>query len=311
MLPSTLTLYLISLLQATYAIDVTHRRDYSPSLQRRASRNVPPDGFYNPYVSGGKLLTLMETYPPNQGEPLNAVISGNSDERVLVDQEVEGGLRNYFLSLGFSGNCLGQKPDSFQAANLGDGNGDKNETSIMRWNYGDAQLGSCKETIQGGNHFRYWIQDGKDANSGAIFMATSYEKPIADHHDIIPDGYNLGRDWLVGNITRSEIKGPNITDGMTFSGNTSWSGYTYNTFIKYVGGILPNTSDGVNHNYSVPVDGINASDGWLAVLEVKIVEAPSKSNSAINVAVPPPWQLLSSLVALAALPSSLQVLSML
>ena len=77
-----------------------------------------------------------------QGEPINAVISGFSDERVLKDQEVDGGLRNYFLcassffctfsrlltlltnrSLGFSGNCLGQLSETEQAANLGDGNG--------------------------------------------------------------------------------------------------------------------------------------------------------------------------------------------
>ena len=32
-----------------------------------------------------------------QGEPLNAIISGNSDARVLQDAEVDGGLRNYFL----------------------------------------------------------------------------------------------------------------------------------------------------------------------------------------------------------------------
>lgn len=32
-----------------------------------------------------------------QGEPLNAIITGNSDPRVLVDAEIDGGLRNYFL----------------------------------------------------------------------------------------------------------------------------------------------------------------------------------------------------------------------
>ena len=32
-----------------------------------------------------------------QGEPINGVISGNSDGRVLVEQEVDGGLLNYFL----------------------------------------------------------------------------------------------------------------------------------------------------------------------------------------------------------------------
>ncbi|KAJ2934488.1 hypothetical protein H1R20_g2608, partial [Candolleomyces eurysporus] len=212
-----------------------------------------------------------------QGEPINGVISGNSDARVLVDQEVDGGLLNYFLSLGFSGNCLGQQADSFQAANLGDGNGDKNETAVMRWNYGDAQLGSCRETIQGGNHFRYWIQNGPQRNSGAVFMAISYEKPIAEQHDIILNGYNLGRDWLIGNVTGSEIPTMNLTDGMQFSGTTSWANYTYNTDIKLVYGILPNTSDAINHNWTVAADGINASDGMLAVFNVQIVGEPAKS----------------------------------
>jgi hypothetical protein len=72
----------------------------------------------------------------------------------------------------------------------------ENETAVIRWNYGDAALGACKETIQGGNHFRYWVQNGDKANrcvlsrlftcyiithfsSGAIFMALSYELPVA------------------------------------------------------------------------------------------------------------------------------------
>jgi len=70
----------------------------------------------------------------------------------------------------------------------------------MRWDYGDPALGTCKETVEGGNHFRYWAQDGPQANrcgsfapflficvvkvlmgshSGAIFMGVSYELPIA------------------------------------------------------------------------------------------------------------------------------------
>jgi len=79
------------------------------------------------------------------GEPLNAIISGNSDSRVLVNADVDGGLLNYFMfvaflagsfvprlidllasisrSFGFSGECLGQHSGSDQAANLGDGNG--------------------------------------------------------------------------------------------------------------------------------------------------------------------------------------------
>lgn len=54
-----------------------------------------------------------------------------------------------------------------------------NETAVIRWDYGNVQLGTCEETIEGGNHIRYWIQNGPDADSGAIFMAVSYEMPIA------------------------------------------------------------------------------------------------------------------------------------
>ena len=144
------------------------------------------------------------TFPPGQSELLNAIISGHSDDAVLTDQEVKGGLRNFFLfvkpcnftyflnslpvfcslsSFGFSGECLGQHSGTHQAANLGDGNDYsmslpsfsdacsshvtcllENETAVIRWNYGDAQLGACQETIQGGNHFRYWTQDGSGNN---------------------------------------------------------------------------------------------------------------------------------------------------
>ena len=37
------------------------------------------------------------TYPSGLGEPLNVIISGNSDDLVLVDSENNGGFRNYFL----------------------------------------------------------------------------------------------------------------------------------------------------------------------------------------------------------------------
>lgn len=40
---------------------------------------------------------MNDTFPPGQGEPLNVIISGNSDPRVLVDSEDNGGLLNYFL----------------------------------------------------------------------------------------------------------------------------------------------------------------------------------------------------------------------
>ena len=139
------------------------------------------------------------TYPAGQGEPVNIIISGDSDEEVLADNEDKGGILNYYLcapvttsvntfllmlfgrSLHFSGECLGQHAGSSQRVNLGDGKGyctfqsifhrgydanhdTVNETAVIRWNYYEPQLGACTESINGGNHFRYWVQNGNDAD---------------------------------------------------------------------------------------------------------------------------------------------------
>jgi hypothetical protein len=83
---------------------------------------------------------VPDTFPAGLGEPINVILTGNSDGDVLKDQETDGGLRNYFLcvsrscncqrltetrwrSFGFSGECLGQHAGSDQGADLGDGNG--------------------------------------------------------------------------------------------------------------------------------------------------------------------------------------------
>ncbi|TBU31788.1 hypothetical protein BD311DRAFT_804267 [Dichomitus squalens] len=297
------------------------RADYpkqvrTPSpLWRRASsssppRSVPPAGFYNPNDSGGKMLTVA----PNTGglgEPLNIIVSGNSDETVLVDSEDNGGFRNYMISVGFAAECLGQHEGDAQTANLGDGNGQLNETSELRWDYGDPQLGTCQETIDGGNHFRYWIQDGPSANSGAFFLATSYELPIQTGHDILFDGYNLGRDWLVGNATAqsSIIPTANLTNGTTFSGQTSFGGYTYSTDALYLSGILSNSTDGLNHASSVGGNGVEALDGLVAVLTVKVVSSPSATASGARPSISTvPWWSLSATLFLTSLALSSSLL---
>ncbi|CDO69054.1 hypothetical protein BN946_scf184992.g3 [Trametes cinnabarina] len=202
-------------------------------------------GFYNPTEFGGSMLTIA----PNTGglgEPLNVIVSGHSDATVLVDSE-----------------------------------DNVNETSELRWDYGDPSLGTCTETIKGGNHFRYWIQDGSKANSGAIFMATSYELPLQMGHDIIFDGYNLGRDWLIGNATAqtSLIPTGNITNGTTYSGQTSFGGWTYKTDVIYLSGILSNSSQGVNHNVSVGNTNTLPVDGYVAVMTISIVSQPQQATS--------------------------------
>ncbi|KAI0269996.1 hypothetical protein BC834DRAFT_864426 [Gloeopeniophorella convolvens] len=289
----------------------TYPRGHPPSpLLRRDSnsRSVPPQGFYDPRSHGGSFLTQVnDTFPPGLGEPINVILLGSSDSAVLVDQQQDGGLRNYYLSLGFAGECLGQHAGGDQEANVGDGRGYQNETAVMRWDYGNPTLGTCQETIEGGNHFRYWPQTGGEANSGAIFMALSYELPDALQHDIIFNGYNLARDWLVGNATAqsSIIPTANVTNTTTYSGQTSFGGYVYQTDVQYVSGFLSNTSDGINHFASVGANGTSATDGLVALLNVKILTSPqgsSKKSSAQPSAWPP---LLPSLVAFLALFASI------
>lgn len=225
------------------------------------------------------LTQVPGTFPAGLGEPINVIISANSDADVMKDQETDGGLRNYFLSLGYGSECLGQHLGDDQGANLGDGHGSLNETAVIRWDYGDPQLGTCRETIEGGAHFRYWVQNGPDAPSGAIFVAASYELPIAQQHDIIPNGYNLGRDWMMGNATNQSIPTFDVTNSSTFSGSTSFGNFTYQTDVSYVSGLLQNSSNGINHYLTVSVNGSNAIDGLVAVMQVKITQRPPSSTS--------------------------------
>ena len=102
----------------------------------------------------------------------------------------------------------------------------ENETAVIRWDYGDPELGSCKETIQGGNHFRYWVQNGPNgnrcsptafenllvmaeyahpSNSGSIFMAASYELPIARTFPVIRLVFSFTDGNIQNNIVLSHL----------------------------------------------------------------------------------------------------------
>ncbi|KAH8806619.1 hypothetical protein DL96DRAFT_1671895 [Flagelloscypha sp. PMI_526] len=267
----------------------------------KRAESIPAYGFFNPNDQGGSFVTQLRTTtdPPNSGEPLNAIISANSDPAVLVDSMADGGLRNYFTSFNFSGECLGQHQGEPQIANLGDGRGWVNESAVIRFNYGDPQLGTCTETIKGGDHFRYWVQ----STSKAIFMAFSYEKPVKEYHDPVFNGYNLGRDYAVGNITNHQTiptAAQGLINGSMYDGYTSWNGYTYYTLVRYMSGYLANGSVGINHNASVGSvqQNVSAVDGLVAVLEVQIKgRPPGSGNSAVRLPILPSATLALFLIA--------------
>lgn len=48
--------------------------------------------------------------------------------------------------------------------------------------------GTCYESINGGNHARWWKQNGTAADTNAIFMAASVEMNAQANHMIVDNG---------------------------------------------------------------------------------------------------------------------------
>jgi hypothetical protein len=197
--------------------------------------------YYDPAKLGGSML---DKATPTAGEPLNVIISGKSSPQVLT----KGGIVNYARAIGFSSECLGLHIGKPQTANLGDGNNDVNQMIELRQAYGVPSIGTCWESLVGGNHFRVYQQNGPQANSGAMFLAASreWDAPI-HHHNIVKDGYNLGRDQLV----------------QAAVGVHKYGKVTYNTTVTNITTLLPPGANGVNHNIT--------QDGMVALLTVQVI----------------------------------------
>ncbi|OCB88500.1 hypothetical protein A7U60_g4314 [Sanghuangporus baumii] len=165
-------------------------------------------GWYDPRSNGGRMLddqsslTYQRNFRHNFDciqfttryfrEPLNVIISGHSDPFILT----EAGFHYYAKSIGFSEECLGLHYGNIHRADLGDGDGRKEELFLARQHYFPV-WGTCWESVAGGNHFRAWKQNGTLANSGGWFLAVSKEEDSSKNHRIVDDGYNIGRDLLV------------------------------------------------------------------------------------------------------------------
>ncbi|KAH8979928.1 hypothetical protein EDB86DRAFT_597130 [Lactarius hatsudake] len=195
---------------------------FSPRFKREADA-VP---FVNPTLAGGSLL---DRATPTLGEPLNVIISGLSSPGVLSD----AGFLTFVNAIGFATECLGIHLGDPQAANLGDGNGYVNQTIELREDFGNVPVGSCLESLAGGNHLRLFRQNGPTANTGALFLAVSQEENVFDGHTISPDGYDIGRDKFV-------------------QGALGASGF--HTVAQNITGLLAPGSTGINHG--IATDGV-------------------------------------------------------
>jgi len=203
---------------------------------------ITPVDFINPQPRGGSWLD--KDTGSGLGEPLNVVISSQSSPWVLSD----GGFVHYANALGFDIECFGAHLGNPQQANLGDGRGWVNQTIELRNDFGNDILGTCWESLVGGNHLRMWRQDGPTATTNALFLAVSEEENVFQGHTIKPDGYDLGRDSFVNGAAGLKTHG----------------GVKYQTDVQKLTGLIPAGSAGINHGIAV--------DGVIALLTVTILQ---------------------------------------
>ncbi|WVN87391.1 uncharacterized protein L203_102570 [Cryptococcus depauperatus CBS 7841] len=207
-------------------------------------------GFLDPKLSGGSMLT--------------------SSPRVLAETMWEGGLYNYLEAAGFGGECLGLQMGNYQQSNLGDGNRNQTQRSILRYQYfHDDILGTCLESIYGGNHIRVFRQE----TSGAYFFSTSAEMDSTTHHNLGLNAYDLGRNLFVGNATGVVI-GDDVTTSTVIEGGIEKRGYRYKTVVTFEDGLLPENRTLWNHYTGVQLVGGAVSDGLVAVLTIDVLSTP-------------------------------------
>ncbi|SJX60023.1 uncharacterized protein SRS1_06437 [Sporisorium reilianum f. sp. reilianum] len=240
-----LPLALSTLALATAAL-TTSFTNALPSAPVRRQTSSNTQGYYSPAANGGSMLTGNTA--SGLGEPLDVIVSGQSDAGVLNQAGFEEFSRSFYFS---PGSCLNISQGGYQTANLGDGNGAKPQTNIMRYNYKQGDGGTCIESLKGGNHFRYWIQNGSAADSGAVFIAASVELNATLGHMIAPNGYDDGRDELVGNVTAGTLKSPGGFEYTVSKTTTS----------QLLGGL---SASQINHDIGI--------DGVVDVLTVRITK---------------------------------------
>ncbi|PPR07680.1 hypothetical protein CVT24_003923 [Panaeolus cyanescens] len=245
------------------ALPVAMGHDSSRSWQysHKTDNSTTRVGWYDPRINGGRfldvstvtifcdntigLIQVFFTQYTNKkyGEPLNIIISGLSDPYILTER----GFHEYAKSIGYAEECMGLHYGDRHDADLGDGDGRKVEMFLARQYYFPI-WGTCWESIAGGQHFRAWKQNGTLANSNAWFIGASKEKDSSKRHIIVPNGWNLGRDWFV---ERALIGG-------------KWKNNWWKAEVEWRTDLLEEGDKGINHH--IP------QDGRVAILTVNRIE---------------------------------------
>lgn len=201
------------------------------TIKRRSAAYYDPNtGATNmkAYVVGGTAY-----------EPVNVIVSGLSAGQVSNSNDaIKGGILSWLQAINFDKECLGLHAGDYQGFDSGDGRGFVNQTFIYRESYSDPSgLGSCTESLIGGQHVRGYYQ----TTSGAWFLGASQEESAANSHTIVPNGYDLGRDY----VAKNALVGGTGFDGCVYGSAT----------VQDITGLV-SANDGSGYNHDIGTDGI-------------------------------------------------------
>lgn len=168
------------------------------------------------------------------------ILANSSDKDVAL-----GEYASWANSLNFG---FGYFPRRSEAANVGDGEGFQYPSRIFQW------INSTWSGEHGGTALGCYVQNGTKLATGAVFISAAIMKPSSEQYTVEDNGFDLARDYLVGNATKND----NTTDPETKAvfgtkllgyDKTMLQGLSENNFTQNIG-----------------------TDGRVAILEVKVLK---------------------------------------
>lgn len=95
----------------------------------------------------------------------------------------------------------------------------------------------------------------RQAGTGALFLAASQEMNLSEHHNIVPNGYDIGRSvprllTVPRPVSQLQLRSDKFV-ASAVAGSSVGGGIKYKTVAQNVTGLLPAGADGVNHGQSM------------------------------------------------------------
>lgn len=225
---------------------------------------IEPD-YLLPNGTNGAAMQFLFIDNTTKPEPINVILTAGSFPTVPVADNAtvallqRNGLAQYLRALNYGDECLGLHLSTPAYADVGDGRGRRKLDFLYREDFGDPEGGTCRQTVLGGSHFRGWSQLVAADKPYAWFLAASNEQNLTLHHDIVPDGYDAGREEVV---RRAQKGGRDPNTGCNYAPAEVWN---------ETGVAAAAAGDANHYNHGIATDGV-----------VRVIRAPQPTNCSLT-----------------------------